>query len=324
MKQLLNVTVNPAPGHLLQDWSHARQWLQAAGLDGYEIAPHGQFEASQVPMDLVGGLHLTFFPILTPFWQQNTTALLAMFDDWQTVEHFYGSRDPEHLVAIYVHQLNLAADLGAPYVVFHPVTCDMDNLFSQQFPWHWRDTLKVCAELINAALAQSHFSGRLLFENLWWPGSFRLDSREEYDTLRQWVNYDNCGLCFDAGHMMATHTGLRSEQEGVAFLQQRLKSLDLTDEIHTLHLNCSLNGAYIEAAKTQTDPYQGCPDFWYRLERALKHVTQIDGHHPFTETDLRPLLAAIEPEHLVHELAQDSLEQWQRACEQQQALVISC
>ncbi|WP_028111090.1 TIM barrel protein [Ferrimonas futtsuensis] len=324
MKQLLNITVNPAPGHLLKDWSEAREWLSRWSFDGFEYAPHGLWAKESVPADLAGGLHLTFFPILTPFWRQDWPQLLKIFGDRQTVEHFYGGLEPQCLVDTYVHQLNLAADLNIPYVVFHPVTCDMDNLFTQAFPWHWRETLEVCAELLNAALAQSRYKGKLLFENLWWPGSFRLDDRQEYDTLRQLVNHDNCGLCFDSGHRMATNTTLRNESDGVAWLVQELKRLDLSQEIHALHLNCSLSGDYIEQAKRRSEPYKGCADFWYELEVALKHVSTIDGHHPFTQANLRPLVEACEPDHLVHELAQHSLQGWGEAIEQQRTLVLPC
>ncbi|WP_169306992.1 TIM barrel protein [Ferrimonas sediminicola] len=321
MKQLLNISVNPAPGHLLGDWQQARRWLSRWSLDGFELAPHGRWCHDAVPADLAGGLHLTFFPILTPFWRQDWRELLRIFGNRQTVEHFYGGLEPDHLVAIYVDQLQLAQALQLPYVVFHPVTCDMAHLFSQAFPWHWRDTLAVCAELLNASLSRSGYRGRVLFENLWWPGSFRLDSRLEYDTLRRLVNFDNCGLCFDSGHRMATNTALTSEADGVAWLLKELRRLDLTSEIHTLHLNCSLSGHYIEQAKGQTAPYANCPDFWHQLEVALKHVSTIDGHHPFSRVDLRPLIDACEPGHLVHELAQSSLEGWAAAIEQQTSLV---
>ncbi|AZG73302.1 TIM barrel protein [Shewanella livingstonensis] len=324
MQQLINIGVDPKPGHLLHNWQHAETFLQQYGLDGFEIAPHGNFESSLLPKSLVKGLHLTFFPILLPFWQQDSEALLSIFGDWLTVEQYYGGLEPQCLVDTYVHQLNMAQDLNVPYVVFHPVSCDMEHLFDFAFPWQLQDTLKASAALINAALKQSYFTGKLLFENLWWPSSFRLDSRDEYDQLRKLINYDNCGLCFDTGHMMATNTQLMNESEGVAFLMKKLHQLDLCSEIETVHLNANLNGSYIKSAKLNQQPYLHCDDFWHQLEVALKHVSLIDSHSPFTQVSLVPLLELIKPNHIVHELGQPSLAHWQRSIHAQLPLVTLC
>lgn len=324
MLQLLNLHVDPKPGHLLNDWDETQALLSDLGLDGIEIAPHGMFDASQLPRSLTKGLHLSFFPVLAPFWDRDDKQLLAIFDNWKTVEQYYGSLNPDFLVETYVRELDLAAELNLPYVVFHPANCDMDHLFDFKFPWHWQDTLNLSAELLNAALAKTKFTGKLLFENLWWPSSFRLDSRQEYDYLRERVNYSNCGLCFDTGHMMATNTTLLNEKEGVAFLMTRLHQLDLCDEIETVHLNANLNGAYIEGAKLQTEPYRDCESFWHRLDVAIRHVTAIDSHSPFVNTSLAPLLEMIAPKQIVHELAQSSLAQWQQAIRSQKKLVTLC
>ncbi|QIZ76275.1 TIM barrel protein [Ferrimonas lipolytica] len=313
MKQLLNVCVSPQPGHLLEDWPAAKQWLATHGMDGYEIYPYGDVDVATIPTEQVGGLHLSFNTNLRPFWQQDNAQLLKLFDSQQNIITFFGCNSPDELVASYRKQFDLAEDCGAPYVVFHPVDCNLENLFDQQFPWHWRDTMVLMAELLNAALKGSRFSGKLLFENLWWPGSFRLDDRCEYDLLRHLVNYDNCGLCFDTGHMMATNSGLRTEQAGIDWLMERMVQLDLQREIETVHLNCSLNGAYIEQSKLTRQPYQHCNDFWQRLDVALKHVSQIDNHGPFAQANIAPLLELIAPNHLVHELRQDSLALWGEA-----------
>ncbi|WP_282109554.1 TIM barrel protein [Shewanella algicola] len=324
MQHLINIGVDPKPGHLFQDWQQAEVFLLQNGLNGFEIAPHGNFNSSLLPKALVKGLHLTFFPILLPFWQQDAQALLSIFGDWQTVEQYYGGLEPQCLVDTYVHQLNMAQDLNVPYVVFHPVSCDMDHLFDFAFPWQLQETLNASAELINAALKQSHFKGKLLFENLWWPSSFRLDSRDEYDQLRKLVNYDNCGLCFDTGHMMATNTKLLNEAQGVKFLLHKLMQLDLCHEIETLHLNANLNGDYIETAMQKRQPYQDCDDFWQKLAVALNHVSQIDSHTPFVQTPLDSLIELINPNHIVHELGQTSLAHWQKAICSQKSLVTLC
>lgn len=324
MRQLLNLSVTPNPGHLLQDWKDCERLVTSLGLDGIEIAPHGDFDKSLVPQHLAKGLHLSFFPILLPFWRQDKASLLSIFGDWHTIEQFYGGRDPSCLVDTYVQQLNLACDLDIPYVVFHPVSCDLAHLFDFKFPWQWQDTLVVSAELLNAATALSRYQGKVLFENLWWPSSFTLDSRKEYDELRQAVNYSNCGICFDTGHMMATNTGLLTEKQGIEFLTKRLTQLDLFDEIETVHLNANLNGQYVESAKRESAPYSNCIDFWHQLDVALKHVSRIDSHSGFCSEPLKPLLDLISPNQVVHELAQPNLDVWQTSLQMQTRLVQPC
>ena len=326
MQQLANITVTPKPGHLFDSWASAGQWLSKMQLSGFEIYPHGLIKAEDIATDLVGGFHLQSFPILTPLLYNDSKRLMQIFGDWQTVEQFYGGTDASHIVKVITSQLNLAAELNAPYVVFHPMDCDMEHLFSQHFPWTLNDTLNACSELLNLALSQSHFKGWLLFENMWWQKSFRLDNRAEYDLLRNMVNYNNCGICFDSGHMMATNSKLTNETEAVAFLQRRLQQLDLNQEIKTLHLNSSLSYK-LNANERQShchshhspSNFENCNGFWEQFDVALKHITQLDPHHGFHNIELTALINTVNPSYLVHEVAQNSLFEWSRAINLQRA-----
>jgi len=82
MLELTNITVNPNPGHLFESWQLARQWLTNMDLSGFEIYPHGEFNATEIPSELVGGLHLKSFPILTPLLYNDSAKLLQIFGDW--------------------------------------------------------------------------------------------------------------------------------------------------------------------------------------------------------------------------------------------------
>ncbi|RTR38677.1 hypothetical protein EKG38_10885 [Shewanella canadensis] len=311
MKQLANITVTPKPGHLFDSWDTAGQWLSNMDLSGFEIYPHGELNAADIPAKLVGGFHLQSFPILTPLLYNDSSRLMNIFGDWQTVEQFYGGTDADHIVKVMISQLNLAATLNAPYAVFHPMDCDMEHLFSQKFPWTLDDTFTACAELLNLALRQSNFKGWLLFENMWWKQSFRLDSRQEYDKLRNRINYAKCGICFDTGHMMATNSQLYNEPEAITFLLQRLQQLDLYSEIKTLHLNSNLPA--MNQPKNNTDAaanYNGCKGFWQQFELALNHITKLDPHNGFDRCDLAHLVETIDPDYLVHEVSQNNIEQW--------------
>ncbi|WP_299805262.1 TIM barrel protein [uncultured Shewanella sp.] len=326
MQQLANITVTPKPGHLFDSWANAGQWLSNMQLSGFEIYPHGIVKAKDIPTDLVGGFHLQSFPILTPLLYNDSKRLMQIFGDWQTVEQFYGGTDADHIVKIMVSQLNIAAELNAPYVVFHPMDCDMEHLFCQQFPWTLEDTFKACSELLNQALAQSHFKGWLLFENMWWQQSFRLDSRCEYDKLKHLVNYDKCGICFDTGHMMSTNSKLTNETDAVKFLQRSLQQLDLNQEIKTLHLNSNLRnnrGGHEQHNNCHSyhspSHYENCQGFWEQFDVALKHITRLDPHNGFHNVRLTELVETIQPSYLVHEVSQNSLFEWSRTINLQRA-----
>lgn len=335
MQQLANITVTPRPGHLFDSWEQARQWLTNMGISGFEIYPHGELNAKQIPSELVGGLHLKSFPILTPLLHNDSNRLLQIFGDWHTVEQFYGGTDASHIITTLVNQFNLAATLNAPYVVFHPMDCDMENLFTQDFPWTTEDTFNACAELLNQAIKQSQFNGWLLFENMWWKQSFRLDTREEYDNLRAKVNYSKCGICFDTGHMMSTNTSLTNESDAISFLMNRLHQLDLPQEIKTLHLNSNLSSnkhtslkqtkqlfvksEHVRSNRPEQAHYNSGKGFWEQFNIALQHITQLDPHQGFQNVVLSPLIEAIAPDYLVHEISQLTLSQWSRAISRQRA-----
>ena len=328
MQQLANITVTPKPGHLFDSWTSARQWLNNMQLSAFEIYPHGIVKAKDIPTELVGGFHLQSFPILTPLLYNDSKRLMQIFGDWQTVEQFYGGIEASHIVKVITSQLNLAADLNAPYAVFHPMDCNMQHLFCQQFPWTIEDTFKACSQLLNQALTQSHFKGWLLFENMWWQKSFRLDSRSEYDKLKQLVNYNKCGICFDTGHMMATNAKLTNETDAVAYLQRSLLQLDLNQEIKTLHLNsnlqpqlqCPSTQNYLAKTKPNTAPenYHNRNGFWPQFELALQHINQLDPHNGFKQVNLAPLIETVAPNYLVHEISQNNLFEWSRSIQIQQ------
>ncbi|MDO6620533.1 MULTISPECIES: TIM barrel protein [unclassified Shewanella] len=321
MKQLTNLTVTPNPGHLLDNWQQAEDWLSQMNLDGFEIYPHGTVSADAIPAHLSGGFHLQSFPILTPLLYNDSKRLMDIFGDWDTVAQFYGGTDADYLINTLTQQLDLAHALGAPYAVFHPMDCDIDNLISQHFPWTYEDTVKACSLLLNQVLAKSKFKGKLLFENMWWQQSFRLDNRCEYDLLRHSVDYQNCGICFDTGHMMATQTQFSHEQQALDFIEQRLLQLDLHHEICTLHLNSNI----LPAHKPQwRAPLSVKSPFWQQFDLSLQHINKLDPHQAFSQCDLSNLIERIKPDFLVHEINQKSLPQWQTDISTQMTLLNRC
>ncbi len=100
-------------------------------------------------------------------------------------------------------QLSLAHQLGCEYVVFHLAQSELEYIYDWQFPWEWRDTVDLCADLLREVFAETPFTGELLLENLWWPGSFRALQAEEIAYALERVQHPHAGIMLDTGHMLS-------------------------------------------------------------------------------------------------------------------------
>ncbi len=313
MKRLLNFSTHPGEPEVFDDdWRKAGDFLEEWGFDGFELYPVGDYPCEIIPAGIVAGLHLRFFVILAPIWRGDHGRLLQIFGDWQTVERYYGGRDAEWIATFYARQLDLARHLGCGYVVFHPVHCELEHVYNWRFPWRVEDTLDMCAEVINAASRASAFEGWILFENLWWPGSFRLDSPAEYEYLLERVHHPRCGIALDTGHLLNKNPSLGTDEDrAIDYLLGRIESLGETAKhIRTVHLTKSLSGEYIRSSQQIADPYQGTRTFWERLNRARKHVSRIDRHEPFEHPRIAEVLQRADPDQVVFEYTFKNKGEW--------------
>lgn len=312
MKKLLNFSTHPGEPELFgDDWSEIASFLTSMEFDGFELYPVGNYPFERIPNRLIEGLHLRFFVFLRQIWENDEQELLDLFDNWQNVEHFFGGRNHQAIIDAYVSQFNLATQLDCSYVVFHPVHCDINHVHDWQFPYSWQETLTLCSEILNTALDQSNYSGLLLFENLWWPGSFRLEEVEEYWFLLERVNHPNCGITLDTAHLLNSHGGFQREEDGIDYLLKKVKDLgELRREIRTVHLTSSLSGNYIQETRSTPKEQGGSKDFWQRFQEARQHASAIDPHLPFTQREIGQLFDLIDPENVVFEFTFKSLATW--------------
>jgi len=324
MKKLLNFSTHPGDPEMFgDDWTEIAAFLNQWQFDGFELYPVGNYPFDTIPARLIQGMHLRFFIFLREIWQGDEMELLLLFENWQNVEHFYGGRTRDAIIDAYVYQLNLAQQLGCEYVVFHPVHCDLAHIYDWKFPYHWRDTLTLCSEVLNASLAQSSYKGLLLFENLWWPGSFRLTNHREYDFLRERVNYDRCGIVLDTGHLFNSVGGFDKEEEAIDYLLRKVKRFGtMRKEIRTVHLTSSLSGSYIKQSRKENGTVPPTAHFWQRLSLARKHVSRIDPHNPFTNPRIGKLFDLIQPDNIVFEFTFNTLDMWQDKIRQQKQVLL--
>jgi sugar phosphate isomerase/epimerase len=327
IQRLLNISTHPGEPQRLfnNDWHRAADFLRRWDFDGFELYPVGDYPCECIPADLVTGLHLRFFIVLAPIWRGDHKRLLEIFGDWQTVELFYGGRDAVWIADFYRRQLDLAHRLGCAYVVFHPVHCELDYIYDWQFPWKVNETLSLCAEVVNAATQDTCYDGLILFENLWWPGSFRLDSPREYDFLLSKINHPRCGIALDTGHMLNKNAALIDEDDATEYLLRCIDNLgDIARHIHTVHLTKSLSGEYIRRTQKIVYPFNGAKTFWQRLDQARRHIARIDRHEPFETPAVAAVLEKIAPTHVVFEFTFNDMEQWKQKISTQKNALKPC
>lgn len=317
VRRLLNFSTHPGePEMFHDDWNEAAQFLDRWEFDGFEIYPVGDYPCAAIRPDIVAAIHLRFFVILAPIWREDRKRLLEIFGDWETVEHFYGGRvadrGAEWIAAFYARQLDLAEHLGCEYVVFHPAHCELDHVFNWRFPWRVDDTLALSADVVNAATRRSRFSGYILFENLWWPGSFRLDDPREYDALVSRVDHPNCGIALDTGHLLNKNPALNDERQAADYLSDCVDNLgEVAREIRTVHLTKSLSGDYVRESRAWTDPWGEARTFWEKLDVARRHVGRIDQHMAFEESHVGAVVEKIAPQNVVFEFTFRNMAEWE-------------
>jgi sugar phosphate isomerase/epimerase len=307
------------------DWSRIGDFLHCRRFDGFELYPVGDYPFECIPPNLICGLHLRFFVLLRQIWQGNRKELNRIFGSLDNVRHFYGGIDRQRIIDVYREQFELAHRLDCEYVVFHPAHCELEYIYTWNFPYSWQNTLDLCAEVINESLRHSRYKGLLLFENLWWPGSFRLNSIEEYTYLRQQVDYEHCGIVLDTGHLLAAGGGFERENDAVIFLLKRAGELaELRGEIQAVHLCCSLSGEYIRNSRAENASAADNLSFWPRLRQARRHVSRIDTHDPFSLPTIGKLLELLDPRYVVFEFTFRDLAAWQKKINTQQKALEDC
>jgi sugar phosphate isomerase/epimerase len=321
MKRLLNISTHDSDlAVIAHDWQTAQDFCRRNGFDGYELYPVGGYDCRTIPAEMIVGLHLRFFVVLAPIWRGDRERLIEIFDDEATITLFYGGLDRRAIVDAYRQQLALAQHLGCEYVVFHVSQNALEHVYDWQCPWHWQETVDLCAEIINAVTRDTPYQGEILFENLWWPGSMRLDSPDEIAYLVERVDYPRCGIVLDTGHVLNKNQDIHSEKEGIAYLIQTVRDLGaLRHLIKGVHLTRSLSADYVTQSRRVADPYAGAETFWDRFIIAHQHVTQIDQHDAFEDPAIARLFDWIAPQYLVFEFSYRDMDEWQAKIDRQKA-----
>lgn len=311
MEFTLNFSTHPGdlaiPG---DDWNRAASLLAVEGFDGFELYPVGQYPWDEIPRGLALGLHLRYHPILEPIMRNDRAALMGIFGDEETARTFYGGLSRDDLVWDYRSQFEIASRLGCKYVVFHLAQSGFDHVYDWKYPHTWKDTIDLCANLLDEAMASTPFEGQLLLENLWWPGSFRCLEAGEIDYALSRVAYCRTAIVLDTGHVLNTNQRVASERDGIEYLLKVLGGLgSAAKSIRGLHLTKSLSADYVRT--TQEAPAPGLSGtFWERYGKILEHVQRIDRHDAFEDPAIRLIFDYVSPDFVTFEFGFANKAEW--------------
>lgn len=305
MKTIFNMTTSEEDLQRFRDSADFEQMLE--GFDGVELMYFGEDTRNIIPKDKIIGLHMHFFPFWLDFWNGNEKALLKEFDTRETWEQYYGGTTREAMVRRFQKDLEHAHRYGAEYVVFHVSDASIEESFTWNYHHTEEEVVDATAELVNEIFKEEDGSILLLLENLWQPG-LKFTNPQITKRLLEQVKYPNKGIMLDTGHLLHTNTGLKTQEEGITYINQMLDAHgDLCRFIRGVHLNQSLTGDYCE--KTRMNPPAMESTYAGRYVQMFYHAFAVDKHEPFTCKGVKELIQRISPEYVNFEFITADKEQ---------------
>ena len=279
-------------------------------LDGFELSRYDGWEDNRELPAGIKGIHMKFLPIWLDFWRGNEAELLRQFGSKESYVQYYGGTDKSILVQQCRNELIAAEKLNVEYVVFHVCHMELEHCYSYQFTYSDMEVASAFIEFLNETLQGLELSFQILFENTWWPGLKLLDS-EVPKLLIDGIAYPRKGFMLDIGHMMNSNLLLKTEKQGIAWIEKTLDSLgEYAGYIRGIHLHSSLSGDYVLEMKAK------CKDsisrkegaFMERYIASFAHIAKIDLHLPFRDSSVTEIIRRIKPSYLVHEFTTSSFD----------------
>ena len=281
--------------------SHGCDGLEVMPLDNYDPAdlehPIPPEECSLIRSSMVRGVHC------------------CCLGDWM-------DKDREELIRHYRKDLDYAKWMGAEYVVFHVVQVNDEEGFTYVMQHEDREVLTAAASFINELLEGQDYDFWFLMENLWWPGLNFL-SPEDTRYLLERVHYEKKGFMLDTGHFLHTNLDLKTQEEGVDYLNQMLDAHgDLVSYIKGIHLQQSLTGDYVK--EWLSTRHELPEDPAERFCKVYEHIFKIDKHEPFTAEGVPAMVQRIQPLYVTYEYITRSREELGKYLDQGKILLMDC
>lgn len=281
--------------------SHGCDGLEVMPLDNYDPAdlehPIPPEECSLIRSSMVRGVHC------------------CCLGDWM-------DKDREELIRHYRKDLDYAKWMGAEYVVFHVVQVNDEEGFTYVMQHEDREVLTAAASFINELLEGQDYDFWFLMENLWWPGLNFL-SPEDTRYLLERVHYEKKGFMLDTGHFLHTNLDLKTQEEGVDYLNQMLDAHgDLVSYIKGIHLQQSLTGDYVKEWLSTRHELPEDPS--ERFCKVYEHIFKIDKHVPFTAEGVPAMVQRIQPLYVTYEYITRSREELGKYLDRGKILLMDC
>ncbi len=298
MKCIMNISTHGSDLERYESREILRAYYRSFGLDGLEVLEAGADEKAILAPEDVIGVHLKYYPCWYCLWSGDEQTLLEEFGSRDEAERQFGGKGREAILSGFRKNLEFARNYRPSYVVFHVSDVLMAEAVTRSFRYTDEEIIDAAAEILNCIFTKDE-GFELLAENLWWPGLTMLKPELTYRLLEK-IRYPRKGIMLDVGHLLHTHTGLRTQAEGASYIRRVMEQYDDRSIIRGVHFHQTLSGAYVEEQKKNPPKLSG--SYYDRLCALAGYVYQVDSHKPFTGPEARELISWLNPEYLVYEL----------------------
>lgn len=276
------------------------------GLDGLELTLYEDWEPAQFPADWIQGVHLRFWPSWMDFWRGDREALVREYGSGAAWQASFG-KTREAWIDFWRRHVREAVRTGARYVVFHVSQARTSELYHRRHAYGSAEVIEATLELVNDVMDALPEDCLLLYENLWWPGLTLLNPGLA-DRLLSGTHHQHTGILLDTGHLMNTSTSLATEDEAVRCVRRVVRNLGgLRTSIYGMHLHRSLSGAFVRRRMAEAGDLRP-----RGFSEVFDYISHVDEHRPFETAAVQALVEDVQPEFLVHEFIQDSMEDWEQ------------
>lgn len=316
----------PLLGEILAEyggWLRLQREAAALGCAGIEGIWAGEDIPADIPVDLVQGYHLTFFPDWLDMYRNRQEVIKNKFGSMTVAFEHYGGWGPDCLLRKYREDLARAEQLRPRYLVFHVSDVSLEEGFTYQWQHSNDEVIEAALEVINALLADYAAAApwEFLVENQWWPG-FTFTEPAQTARLLKGINYPRKGIMLDVGHLLNCNWDLRTQAEGAAYVQSMLdKHGQLIQAVRGVHLHYSLSGEFARQNTGKLPPWWEQAYYYARSVYCYQQVLQIDQHLPWTDDAILQVLERIAPAYLTHEFNAASRQERRKMVVQQKKLL---
>ena len=283
------------------------------GFDGLELMHMEDDPRHLINKDMITGYHFVMPECWMDFYMQDDQRLEKEYDSLKKAYDYYGGSDPGLLSERLRKEYEYACRCGALYMVVHVSDAGAFEEITGRYHYCDKEVIGCFCQMINAALPDpgdlpdDSNCPYVLLENMWQPG-LNFKDPDITAMLMEGVRYPKKGIMLDTGHLMHTDISIKSQEEGLEYINKRLDAHgDLCRYIKGIHLNQSVTGHVMR--KYMDDPPSPAGTFEERSGQLFTYIFSMDLHRPFTCPGVDDLIKRINPEFLTFEFISNDLEE---------------